>query len=314
MVQWAATDIADQSGRTAVVTGANSGIGLVAARELARAGAHVVLACRDEGRGKAALESIERAASGASTELLQLDLADLSSVRALAGVLVARPEAVDVLVNNAGVMAIPRRTTPDGFEMQLATNHLGPFALTGLLVPALLRGASPRVVTVSSGMHRVGRIDFDDLQGEHRYGRWSAYAQTKLANLLFMFELQRRADAADAPIRSVAAHPGYARTNLQFAGPRMDGSKLEELIARGANSVFGQSGEQGALPSLYAATVPDLPGGAYVGPDGLFEQRGHPKLVRSTAAARDPDAARRLWELSEELTGVRYDFVVPAAR
>ena len=163
-------------------------------------------------------------------------------------------------------------------------------------------------------MHRIGKIDFDDLQGERRYGRWSAYGQSKLANLLFAFELQRRADAAGVPLLSVAAHPGYAATNLQLTGPRMDGSRVAELVARASNAIFGQSDEQGALPTLYAATVPGLRGGSYVGPDGFMEQRGHPKLVGSTVGARDPETARRLWEVSGELTGVSYDFVVPARR
>jgi NAD(P)-dependent dehydrogenase (short-subunit alcohol dehydrogenase family) len=314
MAPWTTADIPSQAGRVAVVTGANSGLGLVTARELARAGAEVVLACRDPARGERARADIAGAAPGARVRVEPLDLADLSSVRACATRLnSAYPDGIDLLANNAGVMAIPRRRSADGFEMQLATNHLGHFALTGLLLGALLRRATPRVVTVSSGAHRIGRMRFDDLQGERRYRRWLAYGQSKLANLLFCFELQRRAQAADAPLSSVAAHPGYASTNLQLAGPRMDGSALLQHGAALANRLLGQSAEMGALPELYAATVGDLPGGAYVGPDGRFEQSGYPRLVGTSAAARDEGAARRLWEVSCELTGVRYDFAPAAA-
>ena len=305
MSGWTATDIPDQHGRRAVVTGANSGIGFHAALELARHGAEVVLACRDAGRGAAAVKRIKDGAPGASVELRALDLADLASVRAFAADLDTAP---DLLVNNAGVMAIPRRTTADGFEMQLATNHLGHFALTGLLLPALLRRPEPRVVTLSSTMHRTGRIDFDDLQGERSYRRWGAYSQSKLANLLFAFELARRAAAADSPLISVAAHPGYAATNLQSA--RLEDGVVawaEAQAMRVGNLVFAQSDAAGALPTLYAATM-DIPGGAYVGPDGRGESRGHPRLVGASKAATDLETARRLWEISEELTGVRLTF------
>jgi NAD(P)-dependent dehydrogenase (short-subunit alcohol dehydrogenase family) len=200
-------------------------------------------------------------------------------------------------------MATPHRTTADGFELQLGTNHLGHFALTGLLLPRI----QDRVVTISSGGHRIGRINFDDLQSERSYRRWPAYGQSKLANLLFMYELQRRLDAAGSPLRSVAAHPGYAATNLQSHT-----ESIQDRIMGLANRIFAQSDEQGAWPTLYAATTPDLPGGSYVGPDGFLEQRGNPKLVGSSAAARDEDTARRLWEVSEELTGVHYEFGVAA--
>ena len=305
MGRWTAADIPDQSGRRAIVTGANSGLGLHTALEIARHGGQVILACRDEGRGRAALERLLAEAPGAGAELRLLDLADLSSVRAFAA---GVGEPLDLLVNNAGVMALPRRTTADGFEMQIGTNHLGHFALTGLLLPRLLASGDARVVTVSSGAHRVGRIDFDDLHGERRYQRWLAYAQSKLANLLFCFELQRRADAAGAALRSVAAHPGWAATNLQFAGPEMDAGllgRVESLSMKVANVVVAQSDARGALPLLYAATM-DLSGGSYVGPDGPGELRGHPMLVGSSRAARDEVLAGRLWELSERLTGVTW--------
>jgi NAD(P)-dependent dehydrogenase (short-subunit alcohol dehydrogenase family) len=294
---WTAADIPSQDGRIAVVTGATSGLGFHTARELAHAGAEVVLAVRDTDRGEAVREEIGAAA------VVRLDLADQSSVRAAADELLARWPRIDVLVNNAGVMATPRITTADGFELQMATNHFGPFALTGLLIGAL-HGA--RVVTVASGMHRSGKIAFDDLQSERGYHRWQVYSQTKLANLLFTFELGRRSAAGGLDLRSVAAHPGIARTNLQAAGPGMDGNRLRQAIIVGGTYLIGQSDARGALPSLYAATMPDLPSGTYVGPDGLFEGRGHPKLVSASKSAHDEAAARRLWEMSEELTGVSY--------
>jgi NAD(P)-dependent dehydrogenase (short-subunit alcohol dehydrogenase family) len=294
---WTTADIPPQSGRIAVVTGATSGIGYHTARELARAGAEVVLAVRDTERGERVRAEIGAAA------VVGLDLAEQSSVQAAAGDLLARWPRIDLLVNNAGVMALPRRMTADGFELQMATNHFGPFALTGLLIDAL---RDARVVTVSSGAHRGGKVALDDLQSERRYHRWRVYSQTKLANLLFMFELGRRAAGAGTELRSVAAHPGMANTNLQAAGPRMEGSRLRELLIVRGTRLVAQSDAQGALPSLYAATMPDLPSGTYVGPDGIFEGRGHPKLVSASKAAHDEATARRLWEVSEELTGVHY--------
>ena len=310
--KWTAADIPDQSGRTAVVTGANSGLGLVTARELAREGAEVILACRNTAKGEEAAAAILQEVPGAGVDVRALDLAELASVHAFAE---AQTAPVDLLVNNAGVMALPRRPTKDGFEMQFGTNHLGHFALTGLLLPQLLKTAEPRVVTLSSTAHKMGRINFDNLQGERRYFRWSAYGQSKLANLLFAFELQRRADEAGLPLKSMASHPGYAATNLQTRGPEAGGllTRLEDGLMAISNRVVAQSDEMGALPTLYAATVPDLPGGTYVGPDGFQEQRGHPVPVGSTGASKDRDAARRLWQASEELTGVSYDLAPAAA-
>ncbi|MGI8594275.1 MAG: oxidoreductase [Solirubrobacteraceae bacterium] len=308
MTRWSLTDAPAQSGRTAIVTGSNSGIGFRAAVGLAQRGARVVMACRNVEKAQAALDRLRAAAPGSEAEVRELDLADLSSVRDFAqGV-----DQVDLLVNNAGVMALPYRRTADGFEMQLGTNHLGHFALTGLLMPTLLASEGPRVVTVSSFAHRMGSIAFDDLQSERRYRKWSAYGRSKLANLLFCFELQRRADAAGARLRSVAAHPGYAATDLQRTGPRMAGNKLEEIAMAMVNRVVAQSDEQGALPTLYAATM-DLPGGAFVGPGGPGEMRGSPRLVSASKAATDLGTAARLWEVSEELTGVRYDLAGRAA-
>ena len=303
---WTHDQIPDQSGRTIVVTGANSGIGLEAARALAAAGAHVVLACRDPGRAGAAQSAVRESAPGASCEALPLDLASLASVRDFAKGFADRHARLDVLVNNAGVMAIPRRTTADGFEMQLGTNHLGHFALTGLLLPRLLDTPRSRVVNVSSSAHRPGRIHFEDLQLERGYAKWKAYAQSKLANLLFTFELDRRLRKAGASVISVAAHPGYAATNLQTVGAKMEGSKLSERIFEFGNRLFAQSAAMGALPTLYGATAPGVQGGDYFGPDRFFESWGHPKKVGSTARSKDTADAARLWEISEQLTGVRF--------
>jgi NAD(P)-dependent dehydrogenase (short-subunit alcohol dehydrogenase family) len=300
--RWTAADIPDQTGRLAVVTGANSGLGLATSRELARAGADVVMACRNMEKGEAAAAEVIAAASGGEVRLEQLDLADLGSVAAFADRISA--DRVDLLINNAGLMAPPRRLTADGFESQIGTNHLGHFALTGRLLNRLLAAPEPRVVTVSSQAHRTGKISFSDLQGERHYIRWLAYGQSKLANLMFCFELQRRSAQAGCVLRSMAAHPGYSRTNLQFAAPPW----YEQAIMSVTNVLVGQSAEQGALPSLYAATFPDLPGGSFVGPDGPFESRGYPRVVSAARRAYDERAWGRLWEVSEELTGVRYEF------
>jgi NAD(P)-dependent dehydrogenase (short-subunit alcohol dehydrogenase family) len=308
--KWTADDIPDQSGRLAVVTGANSGLGRATARELARAGAAVVLACRDTAKGEGAASEIHATVPAAQVTVEPLDLADLASVREFADRLGSEQDRLHLLINNAGVMAPPRRLTNDGFESQFGTNHLGHFALTGLLLDKLLAAEEPRVVTVSSGAHRIGSINFDDLQGERRYINWLAYGQSKLANLMFCFELGRRATAAGKALRSMAAHPGYAATNLQFAGP----SRLyETALGAVGNRLFAQSAEMGALSALYAATVPELPSGSFVGPDGFMEQRGHPHLVTAARKAYDHEASRRLWEVSEELTGVHYEFPAAAA-
>ncbi|HUJ34921.1 MAG TPA: oxidoreductase [Solirubrobacteraceae bacterium] len=304
---WKAADIPDQRGRVAVVTGANSGLGFATARELARAGARVVIACRSPGRGDATAARIASAVPGADVSPAILDLADLQSVRAFAA---TAPDRLDLLINNAGVMAAPRRVTKDGFESQFATNHLGHFALTGLVLGRLLAAPAPRVVTVSSAMHRGGTIDFDDLQGERKYSRWGAYSQSKLANLMFSFELQRRAVEARTALLSMAAHPGYAATNLQATGT--DRFYERWFMAIG-NRLFAQSADMGALPTLYAATGPDLLGGTFVGPGGRSEQRGYPKVVTAAGKAYDERAWRRLWEISEELTGVHYEFAASQA-
>jgi NAD(P)-dependent dehydrogenase (short-subunit alcohol dehydrogenase family) len=309
MSGWTAADIPSLDGRTAVVTGANSGLGLITARELARAGAEVVLACRNAEKGRAALEQVSAAASGPPPRLETLDLADLGSVREFAGRVGAMWPGLDLLINNAGVMAPPRRETVDGFESQFGTNHLGHFALTGRLLEVLCATDDPRVVTLSSLAHRTGRIRFDDLQHRRHYNNWLAYGQSKLANLMFGLELARRAAAAGSPLRSLIAHPGYSATNLQFAGPAHVWEKLPMAVL---NRVYAQSAEMGALPTLFAA-VTDLPSGTFVGPDGLFEGRGHPHIVTGAGRAYDEEAAARLWAASEELTGVTFEFPAVAA-
>ena len=302
--KWTAADIPDQAGRTAVITGANSGLGLAAARALAGAGADVVLACRNTEKGEAAVASIRADVPDASLALEALDLSSLDSVRAFAERFRGGHESLDLLINNAGVMAPPRRETADGFELQLGTNHLGHFALTGLLLEKLQGGGDARVVTVSSTAHKMGRINFDNLQGERRYFRWNAYGQSKLANVLFALELERRLRSSGSTVKSLVAHPGYASTNLQSAAPPL----LDRAVMAVTNRLLGQTPEMGALPELYAATRPNLDGGLFIGPDGFEEQRGYPKVVRPVRAGRDEVTAARLWGVSEELTGVSYDF------
>jgi NAD(P)-dependent dehydrogenase (short-subunit alcohol dehydrogenase family) len=305
MSHWTAADIPDQTGRTAIITGANSGLGFRTAEALARAGAATVLACRDAGRGEAALERLRTAVPEATgrVSLRSLDLADLDSVRAFAA---ATTEPVDLLINNAGIMALPtRRTTAQGFEAQFGTNHLGHFALTGLLLPKLLQRPGSRVVTLSSGVHKIGRLSqLDDLHSERKYGAWTTYGLSKLANVLFFTELDRRLRAAGAGTISVAAHPGFASTNLQIAGPQADGATVMSRVMALVTPVMAQSDAMGALPTLRAATAPDVEGGEFYGPGGLGEQRGYPKRVKYSSAGGNQAAARRLWDESERLTGV----------
>lgn len=286
---WRLADMPDQSGRVFVVTGANSGIGLEAAKALARKGARVVMACRNLAKA----ESV-RAEVGDGAEVRELDLASLASVRAFAE---SWDGPIDVLVNNAGIMAVPFARTVDGFESQYGTNFLGPFALTGLLLPHV----TDRVVTLSSGVHRMGRIDLRDPNFEHRrYQRWTAYGQSKLADLMFAYELQRRLLLAGSTVRSIGAHPGYAATNLQATLGRVALASQSWMQRIG----LVQDAAAGALPTLYAATAPDLPGGSYVGPSGPMEQTGLPRIVGSSAASRDLDTQYALWEMAVRLTGV----------
>jgi NAD(P)-dependent dehydrogenase (short-subunit alcohol dehydrogenase family) len=298
---WTAADVPDQDGRTAVITGANSGIGFEAARVLAEHGAAVILACRDVSKAKDAAGRIAATAPQATVTTVRLDLASLASVREAADEIRASHDALDLLINNAGLMMPPRGVTADGFELQFGTNHLGHFALTGLLLDRLLPVKGSRVVTVSSNGHRAGRINFEDLQSERRYRRMSAYGQSKLSNLLFTYELQGRLAAAGAPTMALAAHPGTAFTELtrHFPGPI-------QVLNQGLGRPFTQSARMGALPTLRAATDPAARGGQYYGPDGRFELKGYPRQVQSNARSHDEAAQRRLWQESERLTGVTY--------
>ena len=312
MTRWDSSAIPDQSGRTVVVTGASSGLGLLAAEALAGAGGRVVLGCRHAARGEAARQAVAAGATGPPPEVVAIDLADLASLRAAAAEIAERFGAVDVLMNNAGIMAVPLTRTADGFEAQFATNHLGHFALTGLVLPLLL--AAPgggRVVTTSSNVHRQGRNRWDDANWETTpYRRWRAYGQSKLANLLFMSELGRRAAAAGTGLVSAAGHPGYAATHLQGASAAATGpwpvAKAMGLASALGNLVVAQSDAAGALPQLYAATMPDVASGDYFGPRGPGEMRGSPTRVGMSPSAQDAAAAGLLWDVSEDLTGVTY--------
>lgn len=298
-------EIGDLGGRTVLITGANSGIGFEAARQLAGYGPRLVLACRNLEKGKRAIDAIVEETPGANVELLELDLASLASVRDAADEVARRTDTLEVLINNAGVMALPPRKTADGFEMQFGTNHLGHFALTGLLFQLLTNAQSARVVTVSSQMHKYGKMNFEDLQHERDYERWRVYGQSKLANLLFAYELQRRARRAELDLLSVACHPGYAATQLQSVGAEMSGSKLMEAAMHAGNAMFAQSAEKGAWPTIYAATSSDLSGGEYVGPS-VFNLWGAPRKARSNRRSHREEDAQRLWAVSEELTGVSF--------
>lgn len=305
---WIAQHIPRMAGKTVLVTGANSGLGFETSKLLAALGARLVLGVRDLEKGRRAVDRICEATPEAQLDLLRLDLADLASIGCFAEEVRGSQRRLDALINNAGVMAIPQRCTVDGFEMQFGTNHLGHFALTGLLLPLLLRTPSARVVTVSSGIHIIGKINFADLQSENSYSDWRAYGQSKLANLLFAYELQRKFTVAGATASSLAVHPGYAATNLQAVGPAMTESRIRQTMMRLANRALAQTAAMGALPAAYAAASPDAHGGDYIGPDGLFGQRGYPKKVKSSAASYDKATAARLWQVSEELTGVSYRF------
>lgn len=294
--KWTIDQMPDQSGKIVIVTGANSGIGYEAARALTLKGATVIMACRSPEKGETAAAQIRSQQPKGKVILKQLDLADLSSVRNFAEVFLSEYQQLDILINNAGVMATPYRNTADGFEMQFGTNHLGHFLLTGLLIDLLRKTPKSRVVTVSSYVHLLGKINFDDLNSEKRYQKWLAYGQSKLANILFAYELQRRsAQNGGTPI-SVVVHPGYAATNLQHTSSFFSFT----------NSFMAQSQEMGALPTLHAATSPDIRGGEYIGPDGFLGQRGYPHKARSSKRSHDPETAQRLWAVSEKLTGIRF--------
>jgi NAD(P)-dependent dehydrogenase (short-subunit alcohol dehydrogenase family) len=289
-----------------VVTGANSGLGLETVKGLAAKGATVVMACRDPQRAEAAAEEVRRFAVGAKLELERVDLASLESIAAFAARLAKAHPVVDGLINNAGIMAIPRRTTADGFEMQLGTNHLGHFALSMRVLPLLEAARAPRLINVASTAHRFASINFDDLMGEKSYSPWAAYGQSKLANLLFTFELNRKLGLAGKRTLTAAAHPGYAATNLQGVGAKMTGSKFGAWFMNTGNAVLAQPASMGALPTLYAATASEVKGGEYFGPDGFMEFKGAPRRVDSNAKSKDLAVAAKLWEVSEQLTSVRF--------
>ena len=304
-MQWTADRMASQAGKTALVTGANSGIGYQTALELARHGAHVLLGARDRGRGEAALTRLRAAVPSAAVELAELDVASLESIRRFAESFAARRQPLDLLINNAGVMALPtRQLTVDGFERQFGTNHLGHFALTGLLVPQLLAAPAPRVVTVASLAHRKGAMDFNNLNSETNYSPRGAYNNSKLANLLFALELDRRARAAGSRLVSIPVHPGVSQTNIVTNGPGK--GELQSKIIFSFLRFLTQSDAMGALPTLYAATVPEARGGEYIGPDGPAQFKGYPKVVEPRPQAKDEASARQLWQASEQLTGVTY--------
>ncbi|MEU2338128.1 oxidoreductase [Streptomyces sp. NPDC013172] len=304
---WSADQIPDQNGRVFVVTGANSGLGLATTRALVRKGAHVVLAVRDEEKGRRAVADLTAGRPDARVEVRRLDLTDVQSIHAFADRLKSDGVRPHVLVNNAGLMAPPRTLTDQGVEVQFAANHLGHFALTGLLLELMAGGDDPRVVTVTSTNHRQAQIFFDDLTGERKYSPMGYYNQSKLANAVFGRELHRRLSAAGSPVRSVLAHPGYTSTNLQTSSP----VGMVKLLFGRLLLPLAQSPDQGALPQLYAATAPEARGGELYGPGGMAELRGAPKQVQLAPRAADPETAARLWELSERLTGVR--FPLPAA-
>ncbi|WP_299527265.1 oxidoreductase [uncultured Streptomyces sp.] len=300
---WNVQDIPDQGGRTAVVTGANSGLGLATTRALAVRGARVVLACRDASRGEEAAARVRRVVPGADVTFAPLDLADLASVREFADRF--EGDRLDLLIDNAGVMALPQGRTADGFETQFGVNHLGHFALTGLLLPRLLATPGARVVAVSSFVHTLSGLDFDDLNSEHGYRRWIAYARSKTANLLFVHELARRLERAGSEVVAAAAHPGYASTNLQTAGVRMERRRTAERIVGWGNTLFAQTASAGALPTLYAATAPGVRPDSFTGPR-LLMTRGTPAPSWRARWTLDDAAGERLWAASEELTGVTY--------
>ncbi len=307
--RWNLEHMPDLAGRVAIVTGGNSGLGFETVQALAQKNAQVILTSRSEEKGATARDEILKTVPDARIEIMQLDLANLQSVRDFAANFKAKYARLDLLINNAGVMALPYQKTADGFEMQFGTNHLGHFALTGLLLDTILNTAGSRIVNLASNAHKWGQVNFDDLMRAKKYKKWEAYGQSKVSNLLFTYELARKLDAAGKrETLAVAAHPGYSATNLQSAGPRMEGSSFGEALMSVGNSLLAQSAAMGTLPTLFAATEADVKSGDYIGPDGFQEFWGHPKKVSSNDHSRDEAVAARLWDVSEELTGVRFNF------
>jgi NAD(P)-dependent dehydrogenase (short-subunit alcohol dehydrogenase family) len=308
---WSAHDIGDLTGHVTLVTGANSGIGYETAKALADHGAHVILACRDREKARRARDKLESELDRSSLELLDLDLADLVSVRRAATAVLSEHARLDVLINNAGVMGTPYRLTADGFELQMGTNHFGHFALTGLLLDRIVTTERSRIVTVSSHLHRMGRLDRGDPTGASAHNTWMSYGTSKLANLLFTAELSRRLGAAGLPTLAVAAHPGWTRSNLAGNGASLGTNRLRRKLARTVGGVLGQSTAGGAVPILCAATAAAIGPGQYIGPSRLFGLYGPPRVTRPSGRASDAVAAVELWRASEELTGVRYSVDAP---
>lgn len=306
--KWTTKDIPDQTGRIAIVTGANSGTGYETVKALASKGAHVVMGCRNLEKAETAKNTILSELPEASLEIIQLDLSDLQSVRNFVDEFSKKHQSLDLLINNAGIMTTPYRKTVDEFELQLGTNHFGHFALTGLLIDKIIATENSRIVTMSSVAHAMGKMDYEDLNWEKSYSRTGAYGRSKLANLLFTYELQRKLDERGNKTMSLASHPGWTKTNLQSTGLRLGGGYLFRAVLKIGNNLFAQKSWQGALPMLYAATDPEAESGAYYGPDGRGEWKGYPKLAKSSEASYNTESAKKLWELSKELTGVKYNF------
>lgn len=306
--KWTAEKINNLKGKNVIITGANSGIGFEVAKKFAENNARVIMACRDLEKGGEAKEKIEENIEESEIEVRKLDLADLSSIKKFTKEYKANNDKLDVLCNNAGVMAIPRQETKDGFEKQFGVNHLGHFALTAHLIPVLKEAEESRVVTQSSGLHEKGSIDFENLMLEEEYDKWDAYANSKLANVLFANELQRKLEEQDLDMKSIACHPGYASTNLQYRGPEEEGSKLKLFGMKIANTLLAQSAEKGALPMLYSSVSTDIEGGEYIGPDGLGNMRGYPEKQESSEESQDKNVAEALWTRSESLTDVDFQF------
>lgn len=306
MSKWTTTNTPDLTGKTIIVTGGNSGLGYESVKALSDKNATVILASRSQARGEKARDEILTAVPHAQIDVLTLDLANLSSIKQFADTFKAKYSQLDVLMNNAGIMGIPRKETADGFEMQFGINHLGPFALTGQLIDHLMQTENSRVVTVSSNLHKQGQINMNDLQAKRSYSNWAAYNNSKLANLLFTYELQRRLTAVNAPTISVAAHPGFSSTSIQQGGSNKEASFLQSAFLSIVSLFMAQSASMGALPQLYAATMPDVSGGDYYGPDGRSEMSGYPQKTTSSPTSNDAELAKQLWEASEELTGVAY--------
>ncbi len=306
MVKWSYKDIPSQQGRVAIVTGANSGLGFYTTRGLAEKGCEVVMACRNTGKGEEAMNEILKSVPGAVLNVMQLDLADLASVQAFAAAFSKKYRKLDLLINNAGLMAIPKRMTADGFEMQFGVNHLGHFALTGLLYGMLKKTSGSRVVNVSSAAHNLGEIRFDDINWEKGYNKWKAYGMSKLSNILFTHELADRVSAKGDDIRVVVAHPGYADSKLIEKGPEMNGRNFMVKAGRIANSLVAQSTEMGALPTLYAATAPEAEHRAFYGPGGFGGMRGYPTRVNPNRKKVSKEVQEKLWALSESMTGIPF--------